>query len=257
MIVLEKYGKDKYGAIKWQCKCDCGNITIVFACNLMRGYTKSCGCYQREEMSIRTRKDLIGQRFERLLIIKESGRTKDKKIRWACKCDCGNETIVTGNNLTKGHIKSCGCLLKEHYTQRFGKNNPNWKDGITSFYEEMRNFIRSIGWAKKVFERDYWTCQRCKNRSRGNIQAHHVILLSEIIGYFNITTIEEARCCELLYDISNGITLCDDCHVWVHSGKNINREFLRFLKGDNECGKTNNFKSSMEPTRDATSNNRT
>lgn len=30
--------------IMWLCKCDCGNYSKVFADNLKRGHTKSCGC---------------------------------------------------------------------------------------------------------------------------------------------------------------------------------------------------------------------
>jgi hypothetical protein len=30
------------------CLCDCGNRTVVWASNLIRGKTKSCGCFMRE-----------------------------------------------------------------------------------------------------------------------------------------------------------------------------------------------------------------
>lgn len=33
---------------QWLCKCDCGNITIVRVGALTGGYTKSCGCLQKE-----------------------------------------------------------------------------------------------------------------------------------------------------------------------------------------------------------------
>ena len=38
------------------------------------------------------------------------------KARWLCKCDCGKEVIVRGNNLKHG-TKSCGCKRKENGKQ--------------------------------------------------------------------------------------------------------------------------------------------
>lgn len=37
---------------------------------------------------------------------------------WKCKCDCGNEHVVSGGNLKSGDVKSCGCLAHEVCTQR-------------------------------------------------------------------------------------------------------------------------------------------
>ena len=47
LTVLDKtIGKD--GRIYWICKCLCGESTIVEGASLRRGYTKSCGCFLRE-----------------------------------------------------------------------------------------------------------------------------------------------------------------------------------------------------------------
>jgi len=49
LIAIKPIGKDKYGQIQWQCRCDCGNIiTTPTAYNLMKGAAKSCGCLQKE-----------------------------------------------------------------------------------------------------------------------------------------------------------------------------------------------------------------
>ena len=58
-------------------------------------------------------KDLTGQRFGYLTIIKKAGKSKNNKTLWLCKCDCGNEKICIGNDLITGRTKSCGCLRKK------------------------------------------------------------------------------------------------------------------------------------------------
>lgn len=50
----------------------------------------------------------VGDKFERLTVIKRVGSNKHKQSTWLCKCDCGNEIIVVGNSLTSGNTKSCG-----------------------------------------------------------------------------------------------------------------------------------------------------
>lgn len=56
--------------------------------------------------------DLSGQKFGRLTVVKEMGR-KRKEVCWLCKCDCGNEVVVNGYALRKGHTLSCGCYMRE------------------------------------------------------------------------------------------------------------------------------------------------
>ena len=56
-------------------------------------------------------KDLIGQRFGRLVVI-EKLPSKNKRCWWKCKCDCGNFKDVPTKYLTSGTTQSCGCLNK-------------------------------------------------------------------------------------------------------------------------------------------------
>lgn len=69
---------------------------------------------------------LVGQRFERLLVLSRAGTNKSKRSTWNCKCDCGKETVTPGHDLTRGNTKSCGCLKTDAIAavgrSNFGKN---------------------------------------------------------------------------------------------------------------------------------------
>jgi hypothetical protein len=73
--------------------------------------------------------DLIGQRFGKLVVLKENGRDHGA-VSWECLCDCGKTITTSSWRLRGGSTKSCGCYNKErtHETrfkdisgQRFGR----------------------------------------------------------------------------------------------------------------------------------------
>lgn len=55
-------------------------------------------------------RDLKGQKFNKLLVLENTNKTKNNSFIWKCMCDCGNIKEVTSNHLTRNQIKSCGCL---------------------------------------------------------------------------------------------------------------------------------------------------
>ena len=65
--------------------------------------------------------DLVGQKFNRLLVIEKTAQRKASSVVWKCLCDCGNFCFVTSCDLRLGRVKSCGCLKKE--TDRAAKGN--------------------------------------------------------------------------------------------------------------------------------------
>jgi hypothetical protein len=58
-------------------------------------------------------KDLVGKRFGRLTVLKDTGDRRNRKVLWECICDCGKTAIVRSIQLTGGKTKSCGCLKDE------------------------------------------------------------------------------------------------------------------------------------------------
>ena len=57
--------------------------------------------------------NLVGQKFGKLTVLDQGGRSKDRHVLWNCVCDCGNMLKVASSDLVSGHSKSCGCLQKE------------------------------------------------------------------------------------------------------------------------------------------------
>ena len=62
--------------------------------------------------------DLTGQRFGRLTVEKRAGTSQNGNVLWACKCDCGNITVVKGYSLKNSITRSCGCLIAESTKDR-------------------------------------------------------------------------------------------------------------------------------------------
>lgn len=58
--------------------------------------------------------DLTGKIFDRLLVLEFSHIAKNRQSYWKVRCQCGKELIVLGNNLRRGHSRSCGCIEKEN-----------------------------------------------------------------------------------------------------------------------------------------------
>lgn len=65
--------------------------------------------------------DLTGQKFGRLTVLKRAENyispNGGKRAQWLCKCECGKEVVVLGNNLRKGLTRSCGCFQKERLSE--------------------------------------------------------------------------------------------------------------------------------------------
>ena len=71
--------------------------------------------------------DLTGQVFGRLAVLEHEGKNKRGQHKWICKCTCGNNKTIIGDDLRSGHAKSCGCLIKEGNNLKHGhKNTPTY-----------------------------------------------------------------------------------------------------------------------------------
>jgi len=115
-------------------------------------------------------------------------------------------------NLGRYHSEETKRKISE---ANIGNKHPNWKGGITPLQFQIRNSFEYRQWRSDIFTRDDFTCQECGQRG-GYLNVHHIKSFSSIIQYYEITTIEEALKCAELWNINNGITHCEECHIKLH-----------------------------------------
>ena len=110
---------------------------------------------------------------------------------------------------------------------KYGKEHPAWRGGM-KIGLAIRTSKQNVRWREAVFKRDNYTCQLCRIRGV-YIEADHIKPLSIIVRENNITSMDDARKCELLWNIDNGRTLCKECHSKTDTFKGKCRTYEKKL----------------------------
>lgn len=79
-----------------------------------------------------------------------------------------------------------------------------FKDGKCNERTGARLTKEYTRWRYDVYLRDKFTCQMCGDSRGGNLCAHHILPFADF---------PDIRLC-----VSNGITVCKDCHKEIHHG---------------------------------------
>ena len=181
------------GGACWECLCECGNTCTVAGSLLVTGRRTSCGCEAKYAFS-----DITGKQFHRLTALHPlPDRDKTGSVMWHCRCECGNETDVSYNNLMYGNTRSCGCRKREHEMALNGflthvagtsvdmlkikkvpKNNTT---GVKGVY-----FIKGRYVAKIVFQKKQYflgSYERLEDAREARTQAEELIN-AEVVAYY-------------------------------------------------------------------------
>ena len=166
------------------------------------------------------RKDVV--RLGTTIMVKIEDLSCGSHIPVKVKCDgCGKKYEMPYNVYHKynhqGKIYCQHCAVKTFHS---GENHYKWKPDKSDTERIVeRRYAEYTEFVKKVLARDNYTCQCCGKKSVSNLAVHH-------LDSYN-------WCKDKRTDVTNGITLCDNCHDNFHllygKGDNTREQFEEWL----------------------------
>ena len=118
-------------------------------------------------------KDIVGQRFGKLIVVSFAGcrivgkKRKISKRYYNVVCDCGNQKQTRGENLTYGLSNSCGCAaiektIKRNNKLRLPNNQSHWNRYFKCHTKDAKNRGLStnltIDEFKEICQKDCYYC---------------------------------------------------------------------------------------------------
>lgn len=166
-------------------------------------------------------KDLGGSLVRKCLYCKSNFRTYKSQNKRFCSKKCVDMykvgTLPWNTGLTKNTSASLFQSSKKHLGEnnsmfgKYGDKSGNWQGGKTSLQMMIRTSDRYFQWRSDVFKRDNYKCLICGKNSN-KLHVDHIVPFSVIVYENKIKTLSEANNCELLWNIDNGQTICQECH---------------------------------------------
>ena len=101
--------------------------------------------------------NLMGHRFGRLVVVKESveRRSRGGAVIWECLCDCGVSKNICGASLRNGLTTSCGCYSIERVTKTQTKHGQSSRKGKSITYLSWDAMIQRCTNTKAEHFNDY------------------------------------------------------------------------------------------------------
>lgn len=169
-------------------ECDCGNIDEGLYYRLLDG-SRCFNCSSKKNWRL---KDVVKYLDDNSCELLDEYRGYHYPMKFKCSCGrIGKKSL--GSFIYTPFCRNC--VIESIPT---GENHHNWRPYLT---DEDRNMSRNLPeyrrWRELVFQRDNYTCQCCNYHSV-SLVAHHKD------GYH--------WCKERRTDVSNGVTLCNECH---------------------------------------------
>lgn len=109
----------------FNCKCECGIIKPVRACDLKNGRSTQCrDC--RDKVKYTDTSIMIGKKYGEWLVI-SVGELDGKSRRLLCRCKCGKERLISASDLNLGRSTICHmCNVTKHGYEKTSTYN-TWR----------------------------------------------------------------------------------------------------------------------------------
>jgi len=202
--------------------CECGTKSRINLSNFKMG--KRCNKCRYRKMAEKRRHSYehVKKVFEErgCELLSNNYENQDTILTYRCKCGSINNLSFENFRQRKSTCRAC---YLESVT---GENNVLYKPYLTEEHRLIgRNFKELRDWRKAVFERDDYTCNKCKGRG-SYLNAHHK-------NSYDLFP-------ELREDVDNGVTLCSECHTDFHKtygyGANTEIQYNDWLSEESETG---------------------
>lgn len=135
------------------------------------------------------------------------------------------ETIKKISESHKGKIsnrkgKKASLETRKKMSEAFrGERSSLWRGGVSTINNKVRASLQYRVWRNAVFARDNYRCVWCglKSNVKRNEKGKLIILNADHIKQF-------AYYSELRFDVNNGRTLCQTCHITTNNYGNKGRK---------------------------------
>lgn len=129
-----------------------------------------------------------GVRFGRLTVLNGAGSGGGRRL-WNCRCDCGNEIVVSSKHLGRGTF-SCGCLAAEQAAARCASRAVSFEDRL------KRMPSGCLEWQGSRDRRGYGTLRAGKKDHKAHRVAYERAYGPITDGRFVCHTCDNPPCCE-------------------------------------------------------------
>lgn len=124
----------------------------------------------------------------------------------------------TRQRMAESHRKMWAANPDRRKAQARGADHYKWKGGVTPLAISIRVCAKSLFWYKQVKRAANFACEICGTRS-GKLESHHKRPFAYLMDWYEITSLEQALDCPEMFDLNNGMCLCQRCHAGIHGKK--------------------------------------